>query len=85
MSKMVKSDLTGKQVCLNDGCLMANTDTGDWFFCAIGEQLQVANRYVLPEPDRADDLGGFIDILSDVSTKPWFNAEKFFSIIKSIA
>lgn len=83
MSMTAYCDITGKLISLNDGILVARTDTGQWLFCSPEGEQQVPNRTRFP-PVYNLDQASLIDILAYLSIKPWFDPIQFFQKIAQL-
>lgn len=81
MGNVAKCDVTGQPVSLNDGVLVVNRETGEWYFCSQEGEQQVPNKSSFPPVDRAFDQEGLIDLLANLGEKPWFDPARFFQKI----
>ncbi|WP_193085972.1 hypothetical protein [Halomonas sp. FME65] len=84
MGNVVKCDVTGQPVSLNDGVLVVNRETGQWYFCSQEGEEQVPNKSSFPPVDRVVDQEGLIDLLAYLGNKPWFDPARFFQKIAQL-
>lgn len=81
MRDVVKCDITGQLVRLNDGVLVVDKHTGHWYFCAREAEDQVPNKSNFPPAVNLNDQASLISLLAYLGNKPWFDAGLFFQKI----
>lgn len=70
---------------LNVGFLVANSHTGEWFYCATTEEADaVPNAYRFDDADQVNNQAQLIDALAHLTTKTWFDCDKFFNLIRTL-
>lgn len=78
---IVNCDITGQPLNLNDGALVVNRNTGQWFFCSQEGEHQVPNKSNFPPLNNINDQASLIELLAYLGNKPWFDAVQFFQKI----
>jgi hypothetical protein len=70
---------------LNTGFLVANSHTGEWFFCATSEEADaIPYGYRFDDADQVTNQAQLIHALAHLATKTWFNPEQFFSCLRGL-
>ena len=81
MVNVVKCDVTGQCLSLNDGFLVVRKDTGQWYYCSQEGVEHVPNRAIFPSLQYVNDQASLIELLAYLGNKPWFDAVQFFQKI----
>jgi len=80
MSKIVRCMRTGKDVNLDKGCFVGNTQNGQWEFVSI-DAPEKSVDYNMDAEDFFSSPEKLIDWLGHISEKTWFDSQLFFSFI----
>lgn len=79
-----KCDVTQKLIAINDGVLVADVRTGEWYFCCLEAVESVPNHFSLTGVDMISDQHGFVELLKGLAIKAWFNPDLFFLKIRTL-
>lgn len=83
MYQNAKCDITGESIPINTGSLVADTQTGEWYFCRHDVADEVPNHFRWDGASEVSDQLGLVKLLAGLSAKQWFEPERFFSKLKT--
>ena len=83
MYSHAKCDLSGKSIPINMGSLVADTQTGKWYFCQYELADQIQNNFRWDGAGDVNDQLSLFKLLAGLSVKSWFVPDLFFDKIKT--